>query len=309
MFRDEMLKILLQQYLPTADLRFEYWASRLRSGTLAFVSDREGPMNVSNPTLWRVLVTVEVTIAQVLALMLLTVQAVSADLRVFSGAAPQSVLRDLALEFERATGHRANFTFRLVTEIQQKLAAGEQADLIMLPVPLLAATEKSIALRTEGRIALARMVAGVIVREGTEPPDISTPEALRKMLLNARTIAWDDPNTPLGSHFNRMILQLGIADEVRPKVIGKAPIHGGADLVAKGEADVGLFLVSEVQTLKGIKLVGSLPSPLQFTIVYGTAVPAYNAEPEPALAFVKFISDPSKTERWKAGGFEPVGAP
>jgi molybdate transport system substrate-binding protein len=266
-------------------------------------------MNISNPTRRRVLVTLEVVIGPVLALMLLTVQAESAEVRVFSGAAPQSVLRDLATEFERATGHRADFTFRLVTEIQQKLAAGEKADLIMLPVPLLAATEKTIPLRTEGRIALARMAAGVIVRDGTALPDISTAEALRKVLLDARTIAWDDPNTPLGNHFNRMATQLGIADEVRPKVIAKAPIHGGAELVAKGEADVGLFLVSEVQALKGIKLVGVLPSPLQFNIVYGTAVPTYNTEPEAALAFVKFISDPSKAERWRAGGFEPVGGP
>jgi molybdate transport system substrate-binding protein len=83
-----------------------------------------------------------------------------------------------------------------------------------------------------------------------------------------------------------MIEQLGIADEVRPKVIAKAPIHGGADLVATGEADVGLYLVSEVQAVENTKLVGLLPAALQRFIVYGTAIPAYNTTPEAALAFV-----------------------
>ena len=131
------------------------------------------------------------------------------------------------------------------------------------------------------------------------PPDISTVEAVRKMLLNARSIAWPDPSTPIGGHLNRAVEQLGIADELRPKLIVKAVIHGGAELVVKGEADLGLYLVSEVQPIKGITLVGLLPP----------AIPAYNATPEAALAFIKFISDPIKGQRWKAAGFELVGGP
>jgi ABC-type molybdate transport system substrate-binding protein len=64
-----------------------------------------------------------------------------------------------------------------------------------------------------------------------------------------------------------------------------------------------------VQTAKGVTLAGLLPSSLQSFVVYGTAIPAYNASPEAAMAFVKFISDPSRSERWKAAGFDPVGKP
>jgi ABC-type molybdate transport system substrate-binding protein len=151
------------------------------------------------------------------------------------------------------------FTFQLVTEIQRKLAAGEKADVILLPVPLIAATEKSLRLRTEGRIVLARVGIGVI--------------------------AWADPSTAVGGHLDRAIAQLGIAGEVRPKLIISAAIHGGAELVAKGEADFGLYLVSEVQTAKGITLVGLLPASFQSFIVYGAAVPADSAIPEAAAGF------------------------
>jgi ABC-type molybdate transport system substrate-binding protein len=94
---------------------------------------------------------------------------------------------------------------------------------------------------------------------------------------------------------------------VRPKLIIKAAIHGGVDLVAKGEADFGVYLVSEVRTAKGVTLLGLLPPPFQSFVVYGAAVPANSAVPEAALAFVKFISDPTKSEHWKAAGFELVG--
>lgn len=264
-------------------------------------------MRVPSAMLRRAVATLQVISGPLLTLMSLTGEATAADIRVFSGGAPREVLLQLAPEFERATGHRVEFTFRIVSEIQQKLAAGEKADVIALPVPLIAATEKAVPLRTEGRIVLARVGIGVVVRQGTSPPDISTAEAVRKMLLNARAIAWPDPNTPIGAHLNRAIAQLGIADDVRPKLIVKGA--GREELTAKGEADFGFHLISEVQTVKGITLVGLLPPALQSFVVYGTAIPTYNATPDAALAFVKFISDPSKAERWKAAGFELVGSP
>ncbi|HEY7242047.1 MAG TPA: substrate-binding domain-containing protein, partial [Burkholderiales bacterium] len=180
---------------------------------------------------------------------------------------------------------------------------------ILLPLPLIAATGKDVPLRSEGRIVVARVGIGVIVPRGAKPPDLSTVEAVRTMLLGAQAIAWPEPSTPSGAHLNRAIEQLGVSGNLRPKLIVKAAIHGGADLVARREADVGLYLVSEVQNAPGVTLVGLLPGSFQSFVVYGTAVPTSNAMPEPALAFVKFISDPARREVWKASGFEPIAKP
>lgn len=247
-----------------------------------------------------------VALATVLVLSLGAASAGAADIRVFSGGAPQAVLRGLAPEFEKATGHRIEFTFALVTEIQKKLAAGERADVILLPVPLIAATGNTLPLSSDGRRQLARVGIGVITREGAARPDISTAEAVRKMLIEARSVAFPDPSTPSGSHLAGVLAQLGISAAMQPKLIHKGAIRGGGELVVKGEADLGLYLVSEVQTIKGVSVVGLLPQALQSFVVYGTAIPAYNATPEPALAFVRFISEAGKGERWKAGGFELV---
>ncbi|HEY1474885.1 MAG TPA: substrate-binding domain-containing protein [Pseudolabrys sp.] len=226
------------------------------------------------------------------------------EIRVLSGGGAQLALRAVIPEFEGATGHRVHPTFAHVSVIQQKLAAGEKADLILLPVPLIAAVEKNLPLRSEGRVVLARVGIAVIVRNGTTAPDISTPDAVRKMLIDARSIEIPPPNGPAGGHLARMIEQLGIAEAVRPKLVIKAAIDGGAQLVADGKVDLAMQLLSEVQSAKDIAVVGLLPSALQSFVVYGAAIPSYNDKPEPAVALVKFLSEPNKKDFWRAAGFE-----
>ena len=229
------------------------------------------------------------------------------EIRVLSGGGPQVALRAVISEFEKATGHQVHPIFAHVGVIQQKLAAGEKADLILLPIPLIAATEKFWALRSEGRIEFARVGIAVIVRKGAMLPDISTPDAVRKVLLDARSIEFPPLNGPAGSHLARMIEQLGIAETVRPKLVIKAAIDGGAQLVAEGKVDIAMQLLSEVQSAKDTTVAGLLPLGLQGFVVYGAAIPANNEKPGAALAFVKFLSEPNKKDFWKAAGFELTG--
>lgn len=225
-------------------------------------------------------------------------------LRIFSGGAPQQVLRALTREIETSICRRVDFTFALVSEITRRLADGEQVDLVLLPVQLIDVLGESVALRADSRSQIARVGIGVIVREDAPRPDITCADAVRSMLLAARKVAFPDPSTPSGSHLARVMVQLGIAEAMASKSIHKGAIHGGGDLVARGEADVGLYLVSEVRTVAEIAIVGLLPPDVQSYVVYGAAVPASNATPENALAFIRFVTDPERAESWRAGGFE-----
>ena len=237
----------------------------------------------------------------------ISVSAGAAEIRVYSGGAPQAALKVLAPEFERSTGHRLAFTYAVVGQIRKRLEAGEKADVILLPVPLMNSLEKAGALRPDSRKALARVGIGVIVREGSPRPDISTADSVRKALLEARSIAYADPKlTPGGKHLAGMIGKLGIADAVGPKTVLKNAIDGGAALVASGEVELAMFLVSEVQSLKGITLVGLLPAELQNYVVYAGAVAADSVSEGPAQAFLKFLTDPASQAHWKAAGFEPL---
>lgn len=228
----------------------------------------------------------------------------AADIRVYSGGAPQKALQALAPAFEKHTGHTVTFTFALVTDIQKKLAAGEKADVILLPVPLIASLEKKVPLHQEGRVTLARVGISVIVRDGAATPDISSPESFHQMLVRSRSVALPEPNTPSGAHLGRVIKELGIEDTVRPKAHIRAAIKGGAELVATGEAEVGMYLLSEVQEAKGVRVVGPLPSPLQSFVTYGAAIPAHSSTADASIAFIKFVSDPINSDKWRSAGFE-----
>lgn len=231
------------------------------------------------------------------------------NVRVFSGGAPQATLEALAPDFEKRTGHRLVFTFAHVSVIQKRLASGEQTEVVLLPVQLMANTEKSVPLRTEGRSVLARIGIGVVIREGAKRPDISTVDGVRKMLQEARGIAVPRPEGITGSHIMGLMTRLGIAEEVRAKLKHQAAVERGAEQVGRGEADVGLYLASEVMGVKGTVLAGMLPAELQNYVRYSVAVPVHNAKPDAALAFVRFISSPASRAHWKLTGFELVEGP
>jgi len=243
-------------------------------------------------------------------LLVVGASAASADeLKVFSGGAPQQVLRAVIPMFEQASGHKVNITFQVVSQIQRRLAAGEQVDLIVLPEQLIAEVEKSMPLRGEGRGALARVGTGVIVREGAARPDISNEDAVRRSLRAAKAITLSPAENPNGQYLDSLLVRMGLAEELKPRLIRKAAIDGGGELVAKGEADIGLYLASEAQHIPGTTMIGFLPPALQNYVVYGTAIPASNHMPEAALAFIRFLTAPANADRWRQGGLEPTAKP
>lgn len=231
----------------------------------------------------------------------------AANIRVFSGGAPQETLRNLTPEFERRTGHRVIYTFAHVSIIHKKLAAGEQADVLLLPTVLMDEAGKVIGLRQEGRSDLAQIGIGVLIRQGAPRPDISSADAIRQTLLGAKAIAVPRPQGLTGSHIARIMTLLGIDDDVRSKLRHHPAIEGAGELVAKGEVDVGLYLASEIHTVKGTTLVGMLPAELQNYVVYSIAVPENNKTPGPALEYIKFVSAAENELRWKEAGFELLG--
>ena len=231
----------------------------------------------------------------------------AAELRVYSGGAPQDTLKLLAPHFEKATGHRLQFTFAVVGEIQKRIAGGEKADVVLLPVPLLNALEASGKLRPDSKRLLARVGIAVIVRDGAPKPDVSTSEALRSILTKARSITHADPQaTPGGRHIAAMLAQWGITETPDRKIAPKSAISGGAELIANGEIEIGLYLLSEVRALKGIAVAGMLPSAQQSYIVYAGAVATDAAASEAAAQFLKYIADPARQGQWQATGFETI---
>jgi molybdate transport system substrate-binding protein len=236
--------------------------------------------------------------------MVSSLSASASDIHVMSGGAPQEVLALLTSQFEQRTGHRVRFTFAVITALREKLAAGETADVLVMPVPVLdglAQEDKILAdsLATFGIVGLS-----VVVKQGTPRPDISTKEKFRAAMLAARSVVHATPGkTPSGTHMAKVMEQLGIADAMAKRVIHRPALEGGVQLVASGEAEIGIYPASEVAAIKGLTVVGPLPAGIDLSIVYGgAAMVGGNAA---AASFVKFMAAPENRGAWTHGGFDP----
>jgi molybdate transport system substrate-binding protein len=228
------------------------------------------------------------------------------DINVYSGGAPKEALIVLTPQFEQRTGHKVHYTYAVISELQKKLAAGDKPDMVFMPTPAIDALVKAGTLKPQPRAVLGGVGIGVIVRDGAPHPDISTPEAFKTALLNARSVVHANPSaTPSGAHLAKVTKELGIDAVLQPKLTLSNALDGGVQRITSGEAEIGIYPVSEVIAVKGIALVGLLPPALQSLIVYGAAVLASNAAPEPAQAFIAFLTDGAHRSVWTNAGFEP----
>jgi molybdate transport system substrate-binding protein len=231
-----------------------------------------------------------------------------ATIRVMSGGAPKEAFALLTPKFEQQTGNKVEFTYAVITALREKLAAGEKADVLVMPVALLDGFAKDGKVRADSRAAFGIVGISVVVQEGAARPDISTKDKFRAALLAARSVVHATPGaTPSGTHMGKVMEQLGVAEAMAKKVIHKPALDGGVQLVADGEADIGIYPASEVASVKGLTIVGPLPAGIDLNIVYGGAATADRAAPDAAVAFVKFMAAPENRGVWKDAGFDPPG--
>jgi len=230
----------------------------------------------------------------------------AAEIHVMSGGAPKEVFALLTPGFERQTGTRVRFTYAVITALQEKLGAGEKADVLVLPAPVLDGLARDGKLRADSRATFGTVGISVVVKAGAPQPDISSKEKFRDAMLAARAFVHATPGqTPSGTHMGKVMEQLGIADAMAKKVVHKPALDGGVQLVAAGDADIGIYPASEVAGVKGLAVVGSLPAGIDLDIVYGAAVSADSAAPDAAAAFVKFMAALENRSIWKEAGFAP----
>lgn len=228
------------------------------------------------------------------------------EINVFSAGAVQEAERALAADFTRATGNKVNFTVGTVGQIQEKLKTGAPADVIVVSVPALDQLEKAGDIRAQSAMVLGRIGIGVGVKDGTLAPDISTPEKFKDAMLKAKSVTYMDPaqGASSGIATAQIMKDLGIADEVAKKT--KLTQTGySADRVASGEVELAIQNVSEIVPVKGVKLAGMLPEPLQVYTCYAAGVATKSVAPKEATDFIRYLTRAQSAAHWKEAGIEP----
>ncbi|MGN6571790.1 MAG: molybdate ABC transporter substrate-binding protein [Pseudolabrys sp.] len=228
-----------------------------------------------------------------------------AAIKVMSGGAPKEIFGELTPAFEKASGHTVSYNFAVMSALRDRLAAGEAADVLVMPTNILDGYEKSGVVRGDGRGVLGLVSVNAVVRQGAPKPDLSTPEAVKRSMLAARAVVFATPGaTPSGTHMGKLVETLGIADAMKGRIIHRPALEGGVELVAGGEAELGFWPKSEVITAKGLTLAGPLPAEIQLTTIYGAAVTASSTAPDAGKAFIAFMRDPANRAVWDRLGFD-----
>ena len=230
------------------------------------------------------------------------------EVRVMSSGGTAAAFVALAPEFERATGHKvvtlATSTGLGADSISSRVRRGELVDVIILSRAGIDELVGEGKVAATSRVDLARSSIGMAVRKGAPKPDISTVDALKRALLQAKSVAYSAQVS--GIYLTTELFpRLGIADQMTKKGIRVDVGRVGA-VVARGEAEIGFQQISELMEVEGVDLVGPLPADVQRVTVFTAAVAAGSKSPAAAKALIEFLVSRRGTEVMAKSGLEPV---
>src|ERR1700693_119965 len=221
-------------------------------------------------------------------------------IKILSGGAMKSLMVEVVPLFERASGAKVEINFALTSVLKKEIEDGAAFDIALLPRPELDALAEAGKIAAGTQTDITRSAVGLAVRAAAPKPDIGTVEALKRTLQQAGSIGYSDG--PSGAYIADLLVRLGIADEVKSKtMLTSRPV---AEIVAEGEAEVGMQQIVAILPVSGAELVGPLPGELQNIIVYAAGIAAGSGQSGTARALVAFMATPDVTRMIRAKGMQ-----
>jgi molybdate transport system substrate-binding protein len=218
----------------------------------------------------------------------------------------KAVVLDLMPEFERANGVTPVITWASTNMLMDEIRKGATGDLAILTDEAIDDLIRQGKMVAGSRVDLARSAIGIAVREGARKPDIGSAAALKQTLLSARTISYSKTGIS-GVYFPTVLERLGIAAIVASKVLIPPSGVPVGEVVAKGEAEIGVQQISELLPVPGIEIVGPLPAELQRVTVFSAGLFIGASESQVAKALVALLASPAAQPVYQRRGMEPVG--
>lgn len=242
-----------------------------------------------------------IPLAVILTLFAYPVSSSASEITVWTARAIATVLAEIGPEFERTTGHKLKVVSDLPTGFARRAKAGERFDIFISGSLSVDEWIKAGRVLAATRKEIARSGIGVEVRAGARKPDISTVKAFKQALIDAKSIAYLQVGS--GIHITRVIQQLGIADAIKSKVT-RPDSDIVSELVAKGEIELGMVVITQILTTPGVELVGPLPPELQSYVMFTAGISANSKDEKAARQLIQFFTSPRAVTVIKAQGME-----
>jgi molybdate transport system substrate-binding protein len=217
----------------------------------------------------------------------------------------RAAIEQLIPGFESKTGRKVKATFGSGGGTRQQVARGEAFDvpIVQPPYPEVIASGNVVV---SSATPLATIALGVAVKKGAPKPDLSSAEAVNRTLLGAKSVSYPDAarGAAAGVSFNETLKKMGIAEQMQPKI---KLAQGGAAamaMVAKGEAEIGLTFLSEMED-PGIDVVGPLPREISTPTSLVGFVSSSAKDPAAAKALLEYLSSPAAATAYQAHRMQP----
>jgi molybdate transport system substrate-binding protein len=228
----------------------------------------------------------------------------AAEIRVVSGGAMRRFMLEAVPLFEQASGHKVTIRFGLTREMKAEIEAGAAFDVALLPRSAIDQLVLSGKVAAGTVTDAVRSLVGLMVRTGAAEPNIATVDALKSVLRRARSISYS--KGPSGLYVAELLERLGLAEEMKDKTVFAIGRPVG-EVIAGGEAEIGMQQIIENQPVKGAHLVGPLPGELVNYVMYSAGFPSRAAvDSVAAYALVKFLASAEAVRIIRAKGMEPA---
>ena len=225
----------------------------------------------------------------------------AAELQVWTARVGATVLAEIGPEFERTTGHTLKVSVDLPAPFLQRIKAGEPFDVLISTAGPIDGLIQEGRLVKQTRATFARSGIGVEVRKGARKPDISSVDAFKRAVLDAKSIAYLRIGS--GAYLHGLFERMGIADSIAAKTT-RPETDIVSELVAKGEIELGMVVSTQILTTPGVDFVGPLPPEIQHYIVFVGAVSASSKAPDAARELMQFLRSPRALGVIEAQGME-----
>jgi molybdate transport system substrate-binding protein len=227
------------------------------------------------------------------------------DLVVFSTIGVRSAAEPLFAQFDK-TSHKLAITWGTAPMLVKRIEDGETPDVVVLSRAGIEALQKQGKLAAGSDVTLASSGVGIAVKAGAPKPDISTPEALKRTLLAAKSIAYSEPSAggASGVYFAKLLERMGIAEEMKPKT--KYPPPGGfsANLLMTGEAELAVQQKPELLHVAGAEVIGLLPGDLNVITEFAVAMMVGCKNGETGKALIEMLQSPGATATFRSKGLD-----
>jgi len=221
------------------------------------------------------------------------------EIKIMSPIALKPVLTTMAEKFQKLSGDKIELVWSESGKINADIESGTPFVVAILTPNFVDSLVKQGKLNDTTRVPVARSGIGVAIRKGAPKPDVSTTDAFKRAMMEAKSIGFVDQSAS-SRYLNGLFVRLGIADQIKDKL---KPLHGtAAQYVAKGDVEIALTQIATIIPFPEVDYAGPLPPDIQLYTIFTAAA---SSDSEKVRALLKAITSPDNAPALRAIGLEP----